>query len=65
MVVLRDPELGKWSAPRTLLRQNIDGVPKVIANKLVVLSTGEWCVRFAPPLHPPLTNSMATALFPC
>lgn len=34
---------GKWSEPRLLLKQSTGGYPKVIANKLVVLSTGEWC----------------------
>jgi hypothetical protein len=42
VITTRDPEGGKWSEARILLRQSSDGIPKVIANKLVVLSSGEW-----------------------
>lgn len=36
-----------WSLPRTLLKQeDEDGVPKVIANKLTVLSTGAWVLPY-------------------
>jgi hypothetical protein len=39
---------GAWSEPRTLLSQEmpLGGVPKVVANKLVVLSSGAWLLPF-------------------
>jgi hypothetical protein len=40
---------GAWSEPRTLLAQEmlpLSGVPKVVANKLVVLSSGAWLLPF-------------------
>lgn len=42
-----DPALNTWSEARTILSQDRDGgIPKVIANKLSVLSTGEWLMPF-------------------
>lgn len=35
-----------WGSPRTILRQQTDNIPKVIANKPVVLETGEWVIPF-------------------
>jgi len=36
-----------WAPARTLLRQSRDGgIPKVIANKVAVLSSGEWLLPF-------------------
>eukprot|EP00899_Mesostigma_viride_P004789 jgi/Mesvir1/14310/Mv09730-RA.1 len=47
VVKLVDLRQAKWSAPRTILRQSQgDGVPKVIANKPAILSTGEWVLPF-------------------
>mmetsp|Transcript_17451 Transcript_17451/g.29315 ORF Transcript_17451/g.29315 Transcript_17451/m.29315 type:complete len:403 (-) Transcript_17451:253-1461(-) len=46
VVTTRDLEGWNWSEPRILLRQTSDGIPKVIANKLVELSTAEWVLPF-------------------
>eukprot|EP00959_Pyramimonas_sp_CCMP1952_P007904 165539-Pyramimonas_sp.AAC.1 len=38
---------GTWTAPRVLMPMSADNdVPKVVANKLIVLSTGEWILPF-------------------
>ncbi|KAK3260415.1 hypothetical protein CYMTET_30625, partial [Cymbomonas tetramitiformis] len=46
--ILTKPAAGtvKWSPPRTILPQSTDGVPKVIASQLVVLSSGDWVLPF-------------------
>eukprot|EP00239_Pterosperma_sp_CCMP1384_P009816 CAMPEP_0197860546 /NCGR_PEP_ID=MMETSP1438-20131217/35977_1 /TAXON_ID=1461541 /ORGANISM="Pterosperma sp., Strain CCMP1384" /LENGTH=715 /DNA_ID=CAMNT_0043477445 /DNA_START=100 /DNA_END=2247 /DNA_ORIENTATION=+ len=36
----------KWSSPRVLLSQGTDDIPKVIANKIVVLTNGDWVLPF-------------------
>lgn len=37
----------RWSKPRTLLSQDAyGGLPKVIANKVTVLSNGSWALPF-------------------
>jgi predicted neuraminidase len=42
-----DLALNTWSEATTLLSQDRDGgIPKVIANKVAVLSTGEWLMPF-------------------
>ena len=55
-ITTRDIESGQWSEPRIILKQSTDGIPKVIANKLVVLSTGEWCVHILTKMSPKWTN---------
>lgn len=38
---------GTWKSPRVIYPQTADrGLPKVLANKLVVLATGEWVLPF-------------------
>jgi len=38
---------GKWTSPRVLYPMSADNdIPKVVANKLLVLSTGEWLLPF-------------------
>mmetsp|Transcript_28587 Transcript_28587/g.68135 ORF Transcript_28587/g.68135 Transcript_28587/m.68135 type:complete len:362 (-) Transcript_28587:262-1347(-) len=40
-------DIPSWSLPRVLhSQQSGDGLPKVVANKLVVLSSGEWVLPF-------------------
>ncbi|KAK3239698.1 hypothetical protein CYMTET_50393 [Cymbomonas tetramitiformis] len=46
VITMADPPYGPWSPARTLLQQETDNIPKVIANKLLVLSTGEWILPF-------------------
>ena len=43
----------KWSQPRTIFSQEAEGgTPKVLANKMIVLSTGEWVLPFWREYHP-------------
>ena len=45
--VLEPGDQPLWTLPRTILKQeDEDGVPKVIANKLTVLSTGTWVLPY-------------------
>ncbi|KAK3256458.1 hypothetical protein CYMTET_34407 [Cymbomonas tetramitiformis] len=38
---------GRWSTPRILYTREADsGIPKVVANKMTILSTGEWLLPF-------------------
>jgi hypothetical protein len=38
---------GEWSKPRILYDLKEDeGIPKVVANRMTVLSTGEWLLPF-------------------
>eukprot|EP00959_Pyramimonas_sp_CCMP1952_P454455 9469937-Pyramimonas_sp.AAC.2 len=42
-----DLSTGQWSRPALVYSQDEDGlIPKVTANKLIVLSTGEWVLPF-------------------
>ena len=44
--VQRFPD-GTWGPPRILYDMSKDaGIPKVVANKVVVLSSGEWVLPF-------------------
>jgi predicted neuraminidase len=46
-VIKLDLRFGTWSMPELVYSQNVDSsVPKVTANKLIVLSTGEWLLPF-------------------
>ena len=36
----------QWGRPKTLLKQSTDGIPKVIANKPIALSNGDWVMPF-------------------
>eukprot|EP00898_Chlorokybus_atmophyticus_P007206 jgi/Chlat1/7487/Chrsp60S06998 len=44
---LLNPKTGQWRAPRVILSEESEGViPKVLANKLIVLTSGEWVLPF-------------------
>eukprot|EP00976_Prorocentrum_cordatum_P073296 1181031-Prorocentrum_minimum.AAC.4 len=50
----------KWKAPRTIYSQTEDdGIPKVLANKLIVLRDGQWILPFWSEKH-----SSGTCQFP-
>ncbi|KAK3241977.1 hypothetical protein CYMTET_48301 [Cymbomonas tetramitiformis] len=41
------PSSSKWKTPRTIYPQSAGGgVPKVLANKMIVLSSGEWALPY-------------------
>jgi len=45
--ITMDLATGQWSTPRTLYAQEEDGnIPKVTANKMIELKTGEWLLPF-------------------
>ena len=47
MTTSADKDLLRWARPRVVLSQDAEsGVPKVLANKLIVRSSGEWVLPF-------------------